>query len=110
MRWAMVIDVGKCVGCQACTVACKTENATSADVWYAPVVEYEVGVYPNATMEFLPMLCNHCADAPCVKACPNRAISKRDDGIVIRHENKCIGDRACMNACPYGALHFQFAE
>jgi molybdopterin-containing oxidoreductase family iron-sulfur binding subunit len=106
----MVIDGAKCVGCQACTIACKTENATPADVWYAPVVEYEVGVFPNATMEFLPVLCNHCEDAPCVKACPNKALVKRPDGIIDYDQHRCAGDRACMVACPYGALHIQFAD
>ncbi len=106
----MVIDRAKCVGCQACTIACKTENATPADVWYAPVVEFEVGVFPNATMEFLPMLCSHCEDAPCVKACPNSALMKRPDGIVDYDQDRCAGDRACMVACPYGALHIQFGD
>jgi len=106
-RWGMVIDTARCVGCQACTVACKTENATPRDVWYAPVVEYEVGVYPDATMEFLPMLCNQCEDAPCLKACPNSALVKRPDGIIDYDQDRCAGDRACMVACPYGALHIQ---
>ena len=104
-RWAMVIDVDRCVGCQACTVACKTENETPADVWYAPVIEYEMGVYPDARMTFLPVLCNHCEDAPCLQACPTNALTRRDDGIVAYDQDKCCGTRACMNACPYGALH-----
>jgi phenylacetyl-CoA:acceptor oxidoreductase subunit 1 len=104
-RWAMVIDTARCIGCGACTVACKTENATPGDVWYAPVLEYEVGEYPQAHMEFLPMLCNHCEDAPCLKACPTKALERRSDGIVLFDDDACIGSRACMNACPYGALH-----
>jgi len=104
-RWAMVIDIDRCIGCQACTIACKTENETPADVWYAPVVEYEMGVFPDARMTFLPMLCNHCEDAPCVQACPTNALERRPDGIVDYHQDDCCGTRACMNACPYGALH-----
>lgn len=104
-RWAMVIDTARCIGCGACTIACKTENATPGDVWYAPVFEEEVGEYPDTRMEFLPTLCNHCEDAPCIKACPTVALSRRDDGIVLVDDDACIGSRACMNACPYGALH-----
>lgn len=107
-RWAMVIDTARCVGCQACTVACKTENETPGDVWYAPVIEYEMGVYPDARMAFLPVLCNHCQDAPCIKACPTNALSRRSDGIVMYDQDACCGSRACMNACPYGALHINF--
>jgi molybdopterin-containing oxidoreductase family iron-sulfur binding subunit len=102
----MVIDTARCIGCGACTVACKTENTTPGDVWYAPVLEYETGEYPDARMEFLPVLCNHCEDAPCLKACPTKALDRRDDGIVLFDDDACIGSRACMNACPYGALHF----
>lgn len=104
-RWGMVIDLGRCIGCQACTVACKVENQSPVDAWYAPVVEYEVGRYPDAQMAYLPMLCNHCTGAPCIKACPSGALHRRDDGIVIADEEICIGARACMTACPYGALH-----
>ena len=105
-RWGMVIDIGTCVGCQACTVACKTENQSPRDAWYAPVIEWESGVFPDATLNYLPTLCNHCEDAPCVTACPSGAITRRDDGIVIADEDPCIGSRACMAACPYGAINF----
>ena len=105
-RWGMVIDAARCVGCQACTVACKTENQSPVDAWYAPVIEWEQGEFPDATLNYLPVLCNHCSDAPCVTACPSGALKRRDDGIVIADEDVCIGSRACMTACPYGALHF----
>ena len=101
----MVIDTARCIGCGACTVACKAENQTPADIWYAPVIEYETGQYPDARMEFLPVLCNHCEDAPCLRACPTAALERRADGIVEVNDDACIGSRACMNACPYGALH-----
>ena len=104
-RWAMVIDTARCIGCNACSVACKTENSTPGDIWYAPVVEEEVGTYPEAHMEYLPMLCNHCEDAPCMKACPTKALTRRDDGIILVDDDDCIGTSACMNACPYGAMH-----
>jgi molybdopterin-containing oxidoreductase family iron-sulfur binding subunit len=102
----MVIDTARCIGCGACTIACKSENSTPGDVWYAPVLEVETGTYPDAKMEYLPVLCNHCEDAPCLKACPTQALVRRDDGIVIADDDDCIGSRGCMAACPYGALHF----
>jgi molybdopterin-containing oxidoreductase family iron-sulfur binding subunit len=105
-RWGMVIDQNRCVGCYACTVACKVENATPKGIWYAPVYEKEVGHYPIAKRVFLPTLCNHCEDAPCLQACPTQAISRRPDGIVLVDEDKCCGSRACVAACPYGAMHF----
>lgn len=105
-RWGMVIDIARCVGCYACTVACKVENGTPPGVWYAPVYEKEVGSYPTAKRLFLPTLCYHCKNPPCMKACPTRAISKREDGVVLVDPNKCCGSRACVAACPYGALTF----
>lgn len=106
----MVIDLAKCVGCEACTVACKVENTTPPGIWYAPVFHKEVGKFPRVKRIFIPTLCNHCKDAPCLKACPTAAISKRADGIVLIDQNKCCGSRACMAACPYGAIHFHDSE
>ncbi len=105
-RLGMVIDLHLCVGCYACTLACKTENQTPPGIWYAPVFEKEVGKYPNTKRLFLPALCNQCEDAPCLKACPTGAITRRDDGIVLVDEDVCCGTRACVTACPYGAMHF----
>lgn len=105
-RWGMVIDLARCVGCYACTMACKVENGTPPGVWYAPVYEKEMGTYPAVKRMFLPTLCNHCNDPPCMKACPTGAIQKREDGIVLVDQGKCCGSRACVSACPYGALSF----
>lgn len=110
VRLGMVIDVKRCVGCYACSVACKVENGTPPGIWYAPVFEKEVGKYPNVKRLFLPTLCNHCKDAPCIKACPTSAISKRPDGIVLVDQEKCCGTKACVAACPYGAMHFYGEE
>ena len=109
-RWGMVIDLSLCVGCYACTMACKAENGTPPGIWYAPVYEKEVGRFPNVKRLFIPTLCNHCEDAPCLKACPTGAIFKRDDGIVMVNEEVCCGSRACVEACPYGAMHFYEEE
>jgi len=102
----MVIDLAKCIGCDACSVACKVENKSPGRIWYAPVHQIEVGKFPKARRIFIPTLCMHCEDPPCMKACPSKAIYKRPDGIVMVDEEKCCGARACVTACPYGAMHF----
>ena len=109
-RWGMVIDLNLCVGCDACTMACKAENGTPPGIWYAPVYEKEVGRYPNVKRMFIPTLCNHCEDAPCLNACPTGAIFKREDGIVMVNDEVCCGSQACVAACPYGAMHFLETE
>ena len=84
-RMAMLIDLTRCIGCDACTVACKQENGTPVDTFFARVLNVEVGKYPNVKRVYVPVLCNHCEDAPCLKSCPNKAIIRRDDGIVQRN-------------------------
>ncbi len=105
-RPGLVIDLKRCIGCNACTLACKQENGTPPGVHYARVVTREVGTYPQTKRAFLPVLCNHCNDAPCAKACPTGATYIRPDGIVMVDRNKCIGCRACAVACPYMHRHF----
>jgi molybdopterin-containing oxidoreductase family iron-sulfur binding subunit len=100
-RWGMVIDLARCVGCNACTVACKIENGTPPDHYWARVYTEETGTFPDVKTTYVPALCNHCADAPCVTVCPTGASHQRDDGIVLVDQDKCIGCRACMMACPY---------
>lgn len=101
MHWGMVIDLKRCIGCWACTIACKQEHYLPSGILWNRVIISETGKYPNARKEILPVLCNHCQEAACVKVCPTKATSKRDDGIVIVDYDKCMGCRYCMIACPY---------
>ena len=104
----MVIDLKKCVGCGACALACKTENNTAmrrngqTHNW-ADFVHETTGKFPKTKYRTLPVLCNHCSDAPCVEACPvtPKAMFKTKDGITMHNDERCIGCRACQEACPY---------
>lgn len=109
MRCGMVIDLLKCVGCNSCTVACRGEHGTPAGVQYHKIKKYEIGKYPAAKMKFLPMPCMHCANPPCMKVCPTGATAKRADGIVLIDQDKCLGCRACILACPYESRQFLWA-
>jgi len=105
-RLGMVIDLKRCIGCNACTLACKQENGMPEGVHYARVITREAGTYPKTRRTFLPVLCNHCDDAPCAHACPSGATWIRNDGLVVVEREKCIGCRACAVACPYMNRHF----
>lgn len=100
-RLGMVFDIKRCIGCNACTVACKQENSLPDGVFFTKTLSEEYGVYPNAGRVYIPTLCNHCEDAPCERACPSGATYTREDGIVMIDGDKCIGCGACAVACPY---------
>ncbi len=103
-RWAKVIDQTRCIGCHACTTACKSENLVPLGVTRTYVKHVDVGVFPQARRAHQVTRCNQCADAPCVTACPTSAMFKRADGIVDFDKSICIGCKACMAACPYDAI------
>lgn len=107
-RMGMVIDLARCVGCGACAFACKAENNTrnradGQSYNWADFLMKTEGVFPNVTHSVMPVLCNHCSNAPCVTACPvsPKAMYKTPEGITMHDDELCIGCRACQNACPY---------
>jgi len=105
-RYGMVIDLKRCVGCNACAMACKVENFTPPGVFFTRVLTKEYGDYPATRKEFWPILCNNCSEPMCVKACPTGATVQREDGIVEIDYDKCVGCRYCMMACPYRVRFF----
>jgi len=109
-RYAMVIDLNRCVGCRACMVACKVENNTPQASFFMYVFRLEEGKFPETKIRFVPRPCQHCDNAPCVKVCPVGARYKRADGIVATDWDRCIGCRYCEVACPYGVNYFNWKE
>lgn len=109
-RWVMVIDLRKCIGCHACTVACIAENKLPPGVVYRPVIEQELGTYPNVGAVYTPRPCMQCENPPCVPVCPVNATYTRPDGIVAINYDDCIGCRYCIAACPYGARTADFGD
>lgn len=106
-KYAMVIDLHKCVGCSGCDLACKSENNTPVGInWSHHKIE-TTGKFPKVQYTYVPTLCNHCDDAPCVRVCPTKAMHKEDEtGMTLHDADKCIGCKSCMLACPYDVISF----
>ena len=105
MNYAFLIDNRRCIGCHACSVACKAEHEVPVGVARTWVKYVEKGVFPETRRTFQVTRCNHCEDAPCVEICPTTALFRRRDGIVDFDGGRCIGCKACMQGCPYDALY-----
>lgn len=102
-RYGMLIDLRRCVGCQACTVACTIENQPPLGQFRTTVNQYEVTEGDNSAFMMLPRLCNHCENPPCIPVCPTGATFQRQDGIVVVNNDWCVGCGYCVQACPYDA-------
>jgi len=105
VRYGFVIDQRRCIGCHACTVACKEENRVPLGAFRTWVKYVERGTFPQTQRYFSVLRCNHCDDAPCVTICPTVALYRRADGIVDFDGSRCVGCKGCMQACPYDALY-----
>jgi DMSO reductase iron-sulfur subunit len=112
---AFVIDLRRCIGCDTCVIGCKVENDVETGKFRLSVYDssgnstYESpqGTFPALKQTWLPTMCHHCAEAPCVGACPTTALWRREeDGLVALDKDKCVGCRRCEEACPYDALSF----
>jgi len=110
MRYGMLFDVTRCVGCAACVMACKVEHATLQGTYWSSVFFQETGTYPNARMTAIPAGCMHCQNAPCVQSCPTGASHHSEEGVSLVDHDKCIGCRTCVNACPYNARHYNYTN
>jgi len=119
-QWMMVIDLDRCTGCEACVVACRVENniptvgpeeaAKGRSINWIRVERYFEGEYPDVKVKFMPVLCQHCEEAPCEPVCPVYATYRTDEGLNAQVYNRCVGTRYCANNCPYTVRFFNFFD
>ncbi|MBI5098664.1 MAG: molybdopterin-dependent oxidoreductase [Nitrospirae bacterium] len=103
-RYGMLISLDKCIGCYACQVSCKAEYNIPFGTFRCRVETYQSGNYPEVMKIFLPRLCNHCNNAPCIEECKEKALYKNQDGVVVLNNSNCIGCKMCIEKCPYHAI------
>ena len=119
-KWGMVVDLDRCNGCQACVIACQAENnivLSTEDLFqqqramtWIRVERYWEGEYPNVKARFIPIMCQHCENAPCEPVCPVYATYHNNEGLNVQVYNRCVGTRYCANNCPYHARYFNYWE
>ena len=119
-KWGMVVDIDRCTGCQACVVACQSENNIPINeeahfkqrrpIQWMRIERYWEGEFPNIKARFIPVMCQHCDNAPCEPVCPVFATYHNAEGLNVQVYNRCIGTRFCANNCPYHARFFNFWE
>ncbi|HEY7544987.1 MAG TPA: 4Fe-4S dicluster domain-containing protein [Blastocatellia bacterium] len=116
-QWAMVIDLDRCTGCEACVVACKVENnipsseessSRGRSINWIRIERYFEGEFPDLRVSFRPVLCQHCQEAPCEPVCPVYATYHNEEGLNAQVYNRCVGTRYCANNCPYSVRFFNF--
>ena len=107
-RYAMVIDLQRCVGCSACSISCRNENNVPDGIYWSNKITETSGTFPNVRYHYIPTLCNHCENAPCVRGCPTGAMHKLENGITMHNPKKCIGCKYCEFNCPYGVIYFNW--
>lgn len=105
IRYGMVIDLHRCVGCAGCDLACKSENNVPDGFHWSNHIIETSGTFPDVRYRYIPTLCNHCENAPCVTNCPTTAMHKSDEGLTLHDGDLCIGCAACIMSCPYGAIY-----
>ena len=119
-KWGMVVDLDRCTGCQACVVACQSENNLPINTkafflqhrayeWIR-IERYWEGEFPNVKARFIPIMCQHCENAPCEPVCPVFATYHNDEGLNVQVYNRCVGTRYCANNCPYQVRFFNYWE
>jgi Fe-S-cluster-containing dehydrogenase component len=115
-QYGLVFDLRRCIGCYTCVIACKAENNLENGAWlelhnYSGLApDIPTGKYPDLTLAWKPVTCMHCQNPPCIDACPENAITKRPDGVVLIDREKCTGCQSCVSACPYGVIKVEAKE
>jgi len=105
-RLGFIVDSNKCIGCNSCVMACKNFNKVDPDINWRKVHPLSEDAYTQSSRLSMSLACNHCANPQCLKACPVKAYTKREDGIVIQNHDRCIGCKMCIMACPYNVPQF----